>query len=416
MRRTLAVLVLALSTFPFVSRPTATIAAQVSTGRRNNPVVEKNNYIIRFSPHTGSYSLYKREVGKNRLVRLLNDREPRSTYAAIALNGRVYTLGRSRRYLANKSERLTLLADGGAIAWRLPQRINVKYYVRILSESSLTSYVRLNIIVENTSTVTQSVGMFHMFDIANNNLGLPAFSLPDGDVFRETILEARQVPYFVQTSYNAYFYLDVRGSTRPDRVILANWTKLHEAGWNYGFQLTGQGFGYNLYDSNNPAMGVYYDARPLMARQSRSYILYLAFDAVPSFVNLREFDDAQVLDYRADEPIVIEEPPQPEPEPVVETKIIEKVPVEKPQPTNELLERQAEPVVYIEPPRIRLVPQIDIESLYLLYHSENKRFVQLRTLAGNLKVTQKLQQVKLQQISPYRTFASPEEDLQNWRV
>ncbi|WGK68555.1 hypothetical protein P0082_08695 [Candidatus Haliotispira prima] len=420
----------------------AAIAAQVSVTGTNNPVVEKNDYIVRFSPRTGSYSLYKREVGKNRLVRLINDREPRSTYIAVALNGRVHTLGRSTRYLAGKSERMILLSDGGAMSWKLPKRINVKYYVRVLSESSLTSYLRLNIIVENASSVTQSVGLFHMFDVANNNLGLPAFSLPDGDVFRETILEARQVPYFVQTSYNAYFYLDVRGSTRPDRVILANWTKLHEAGWNYGFQLNSQGFGYNLYDSNNPAMGVYYDARPLSARQSRSYVLYLAFDAVPSFSNFNEFDDAQVLlrETPDDEPVVEEREPK-SPDPVY---IQESVPVYRDNSetddllreliaaqrrNNELLEQYEEPAAAAAPTVVlspqskqdsvvttRFLPDIDIQALNLLYNSENKRFAQLGIWQDNLEVEQKLHQAKLQQISPYRALRSPEESLQAWQV
>ena len=434
--------------------------AQVSVTGTNNPVVEKNNYIIRFSPNTGSYSLYKREVGKNRLVRLINDREPRSTYIAIALNGRVYTLGRSTRYLANKAERLTLLTDGGAMFWKLPQKINVKYYVRILSESSLTSYIRLNIIVENSASITQSVGLFHMFDIANNNLGLPAFSLPDGDVFRETILETSQVPYFVQTSYNAYFYLNVRGSTRPDRVILANWTKLHEAGWNYGFQLNSQGFGYNLYDSNNPALGLYYDARPLSARQSRSYVIYLAFDSVPSFTNLQEFHDPQVLNSAPieakpiqDKPVAEEPAPaptQPEVPPAKESltdELLRQLLVEQ-RRNNQLLEERrqasaarakdqanqanpaavpADQTVQAEPQsktqdsdksqaETLYLPSIDIEALNLLYRSESKRFFQLQALEDNLGVAQELQQSELRQLAPYRQLRSPEEELQAWRV
>ena len=406
---------------PFIRFPLSLpLAAQKGA---NNPVVEKTDYIIRFTVNSGSYSLYKRELGKNRLMPLLNDREPRSTYIAIALNGRVYTLGRNTRYLASKAERLTLLTDGGFFVWKLPQRVSVKYYVRILSESNLTSYIRLNIIVENASAATQSVGLFHMFDIANNNLGLPAFSLPDGDVFRETILEGSQVPYFVQTSYNAYFYFDVGSATRPDRVILANWTKLHEAGWNYGFQLNGQGFGYNLYDSNNPSMGLYYDARPLAARQSRSYVLYLSFDAVPSFRNFSEFRDSPIAEPKELEgnPNLYED--KPIDDGATDTLLSQLI--REQRRSNDLLEQlgNAGSLELVEnnesqndqkkPPAeenqdesqssetniklqtTELLPNIDIEALNLLYQSENKRFAQLLSLKESLELTQKFQQSRL---------------------
>ena len=450
-------IILLIATAPIFISLVVPLAAQSATGSASHPVIEKNNYIIRFSPRIGSYSLYKREVGRNRLVRLINDREPRSTYIAVALNGKAYTLGRNTRYLASKSERLTLLTDGGFISWKLPQRVSVKYYIRVLNESSLTSYIRLNIIIENAATVSHNVGLFHMFDIANNNLGLPAFSLPDGDVFRETILDSSQVPYFVQTSYNAYFYLDVRGASRPDRVILANWTKLHEAGWNYGFQLSGQGFGYNLYDSNNPALGVYYDSRPLPARQSRSYVLYLALDRIPSFSNVRELGEAQIVadsqlrDNSLDSNISTEPnlPKEEILEPVSEIETQKNLLTEEllrdliteQRRSNDLLEQVKESglaAVEVESDKNRLeesnnserdslglvdplydipaVTEVDIQALNLLYQSENKRFTQLQSLQEYLEVNQEQQEQKLESISLYSEFSSPAENLQVWRI
>ncbi len=210
------------------------------------------DYVLEISESIGRFSLYARNGDEKTALFLADD--PTTSYLSVLLNGRVYRLGDSFEF------RQTAGVDesGGWIEWS-----SSRLLVRAEIDIATTAYATLDVALTNVSEISLETGLRLVLDTYLGE-GAEHFRTPDGPVDRETDLSP--VPDYLLSGRSdgveLYLLFRAAGATTPDRIVLANWKRINDAGWNYTVN-TKRNFSLIPYSINDSAVSLYYNPETL---------------------------------------------------------------------------------------------------------------------------------------------------------
>ena len=167
---------------------------------------------------------------------LFVDDDPRTTVLAVAIGNRVFRLGKSSAFETTVSDD----ADAPGFVWT-SQQLEVTETFEFVSSASgrPVDGVKVTLSIHNVAEEDLEVGARYIFDTFLGEGEAAHFSLSDGQsVSRElTMRGSSTTDFWVSGPHDGTASLlvtaDGAGTTRPDRVVFANWKRLNDVSWTY---------------------------------------------------------------------------------------------------------------------------------------------------------------------------------------
>jgi len=253
------------------------------------PCLELRDGLVRLviDDRTGRFALYElADASRNRYEPLLYDKETRTTFATLSVDGKTYRLGESSEF------RVSVARDGaGARVEYRSSFCSVRQSFSFLTSpgSSLTDGVSIDYVIENLSTKESSIGLRILYDTWLGEKSSAHFSASSsGALTTETFLEGDYADTWIRSGEAAggsgSLQLQLAPpATRPDRLVAANWKRLSDAIWAFD-KAASRGFTLLPYSINDSALALYFEPavlRPGSTRAVRS-ILSRPHDGYPS--------------------------------------------------------------------------------------------------------------------------------------
>lgn len=245
-------------------------ALEIKEGRMRIVVDERNGRMAFY---------YLADMTRNQYVPLLYDQESRTSYPTLVIDQRGYKLGESGDFRITVSRQ----PSGAQIEYRsafcvVRQRIS---FVSS-SSSSLADGVSIQFDIENVSERDYSVGLRYLLDTWLGERSGRHFTSPvAGTMQGESLLSGDFKEGWVLSTGDTgtlAVLLD-SPSTRPDRVLFANWKRINDAPWIFETNTT-RGFTLLPYSINDSALALYYDSLPLRRGATRSITVVLGNESV----------------------------------------------------------------------------------------------------------------------------------------
>jgi len=169
-------------------------------------------------------------IDSNKDIPLLFARDPRTTVLSILVDNSVYRMGESAGFKQNISR----TTDGAKITWT-GSNFNVIEEFTLVSpfNGNTKSGVKISISVENKTQKKLDIGLRYLFDTYLSERQNNHFYLGDkqNGIKDETELTSYQYSYWISPdpgNSNSVGFLGMlkgSGTTRPDRVVFANWQR-----------------------------------------------------------------------------------------------------------------------------------------------------------------------------------------------
>ena len=216
----------------------------------------------------GRFSLsYLTNVKEGKYTPLLVAQDPRTSALSVVVGNKVYRMGESSEF----TESLEKTETGARFAWKSSLLTITESFSFVASPgSTLSSGVRIDLVIKNISQQDLSIGARYLFD---TYLGEESFihfrtdSLPEAN--HETTLAGNAMPaYWVSPLTGDAGELGLQsmtsgpGITVPARVVFANWKRLSDASWSYESS-SARNFSLLPYSVNDSAVCQYYDPHTL---------------------------------------------------------------------------------------------------------------------------------------------------------
>jgi hypothetical protein len=209
---------------------------------------------------TARISLYRLiDVAKGRYEALIFDQDPRTSFATLSVDGRLYKLGDSFDFRVSVARTDT----GVRIEFRSSSFV-VRQIVDFARSdgSALADGVRVTFALENISEREASLGLRYLVDTwLGEKSGLHFLTDKRPRIVTETSIAKTDPDSWVESpGEKAAFMIqfDGAGMDRPDRVLLSNWKRLSEASW--GFDANPQrNFTLIPYSINDSAAALYWE-------------------------------------------------------------------------------------------------------------------------------------------------------------
>ena len=167
---------------------------------------------------------------------LLVDDDPRTTVLAIAIGNRVFRLGESASFETQVSGQ----AETPRFVWTSQQVVVTETFEFISSAAGRpVDGVKVTLSMRNVSEEDLEVGARYIFDTFLGEAGIDHFALSDGQqVARELTMRGSSTTNFWVSgpqdgAPSLLITASGRGTTRPDRVVFANWKRLNDVSWTY---------------------------------------------------------------------------------------------------------------------------------------------------------------------------------------
>jgi hypothetical protein len=207
-------------------------------------------------------------------VPLLADQDPRTSGISLLLDNRLVKLGESGEF----RETAEALPGGARFSWR-SKRVLVSASFAFQGSSGLV----LTVAVTNQAQRSLEAGVRLLLDTYLGEAGFPHFRTDRAaEINNEVVFDRKSMPeYWVSRSSRAagspglQVYLRGEGITTPDRLVMANWKRLTEAGWSYESS-PARSFSELPYSINDSAIGQYYDPVALPPGGSRTVVVLFA--------------------------------------------------------------------------------------------------------------------------------------------
>ncbi|OHD82715.1 MAG: hypothetical protein A3J97_16645 [Spirochaetes bacterium RIFOXYC1_FULL_54_7] len=227
---------------------------------------------------------YLTDMTKNQYVPLLYDQESRTSYPTLVLDQRTYKLGESGDFRITVSSQ----ADGAMIEYRSAFCI-VRQRISFVSSttSSLSDGVSMRFDIENVSEKDYSAGLRYLLDTwlgekSGRHFTSPVTGTLQGESFLTGEFPER---WMLSTGDNAAVSVLLDNpSTRPDRILFANWKRINDAPWLFDVNTT-RGFTLLPYSINDSALALYYEPIPVRRGATRSITVVFGNESVSSLTN-----------------------------------------------------------------------------------------------------------------------------------
>ncbi len=232
--------------------------------------------LLSLDERTARFSVnFLADAARNRYVSLLSEQDARTSYPTLSWNGKTYRLGESPefRFTVRKS------GDDAVVEYRASFAV-VRQTFRFLRSRGATESdgLLLDFEIENLSADSASVGLRVLLDTYQGERAKRPFEVDGtGVVGAETAFSGSAVPSRLVTPGDAGASLQVQlvaaGLTRPNRVILANWKRIHDSEW--AFEVSpGRGFTLLPFSIDDSAAALYFE--PAEVRSGGKKILRTA--------------------------------------------------------------------------------------------------------------------------------------------
>jgi hypothetical protein len=250
-----------------------TAAAFILAGSLALQALEAKEGLVRLvvNETTARISLYRLvDVAKGRYEPFIFDQDPRTTFATLSADGRLYKLGDSSEFRVS-----TARTDSGIrIEFRSSSFVVRQSLDFARSDgSALADGVRVTFALENISESEASLGLRYLVDTwlgEKSNVHFVTDKRPR--IGAETaILPADADSWVASPGDKASFMIQFSGTgiDRPERVLLSNWKRLSDAPW--GFDANPQrNFTLVPYSINDSAAALYWEPVSVARGATRS--------------------------------------------------------------------------------------------------------------------------------------------------
>jgi hypothetical protein len=226
---------------------------------------------------TGRFSLYALN-SRGRYEALFVDKDPRTSFLSLMVNGTTYKLGDSSAF------RTTFSADPSkpALVFESPFLLVTQEFSFIKTAGAgETNGVAVKITMENRGAQKSLVGARFLLDtdLGETGSGAP-FTTDTRSISSEIVLERGSADKWwisrnEERSLMGSMFTGGAPGERPDSLYFANWKRLNDVSWKIAYQ---QGRNFNLppYSVGDSAVCYYFEPRSLEPGESCSFTVLLA--------------------------------------------------------------------------------------------------------------------------------------------
>jgi len=282
---------------------------------------------------TGRYSIfYLSNADAVRYEPLLSFEDPRTSYASVLIDGKIYRLG--GKHFTHRYERQNGLP---AFVFESENLLITQVFTPIKSANSkYANGVMITYTVENTGDMQHSVGFRILLDTYLGEKRKTPFITGEQIVTNETLVEGIAGERFWITrgrtvSLMGSIVNPVDPAARiPDAIHFANWKRLNDAPWKLRY-VEGRSFTNLPFSVDDSAVCYYYDSSTLNQGASFTYSIVLSTEDVEWYNDLRVLPQPS-----ARQTAPARETPRTETAPARETP-----PVRQAEPVTENVNREA---------------------------------------------------------------------------
>lgn len=215
---------------------------------------------LKVNETTGRISVYRLvDIAKDRYEALIFDQDPRTSYATLSADGRLYKLGDSAEFRVQAARTDT----GVRIEFRSSSFV-VRQLVDFAKSSgaALADGVRVSFVMENVSERETALGLRYLVDTYLGEKSGQHFSTDKRPrLTEETAILARDDDsWIVSPGEKASLMIQFSGPgvDRPDRIILSNWKRLSDSTWGFDVN-TQRNFTLVPYSINDSAAALFWE-------------------------------------------------------------------------------------------------------------------------------------------------------------
>ncbi len=204
----------------------AAVALDLRDGRMLLALDERT---ARFSVH------FLADAARNRYVSLLSEQDARTSYPTLSWDGKTYRLGESADFKFNVLREGT----GAVVEYRSAFAVVRQSFGFLRSRGAPeTDGVMVEFTIENISGKSAPAGLRFLLDTYQGERSKRHFEIEGrGLVSAELSLTGASVPQRLSTPGDSGASLQIQlsgeGITRPNRLVLANWKRIHDAEWSF---------------------------------------------------------------------------------------------------------------------------------------------------------------------------------------
>jgi hypothetical protein len=237
---------------------------------------------VRLVLHEGSgrYSLYVRSPEEpETYVPLFVDRDPRTSWLSVVVNGRIFRLGEGGEF---RESAAALTPTGARFEWQSKTlRVSQDFYFLSPPGAAAVTGVQITVTLTNVGSSPLSVGLRDCLDTYLGESQQAHFDTqPGGAVTAETTFGSdRMIRYWLSAGkkpagVGLQRIVSGPGITAPDRIVFANWKRLNEVSWAYDTSI-GRSFNLLPYSINDSAVCQYYEPVSIPPGGSRRIVSVL---------------------------------------------------------------------------------------------------------------------------------------------
>ena len=230
---------------------------------------------------SGRFALYYLvDAAKGSYQPLMYDQETRTSYLTLYLDQRAYKLGESADFKVTVARE----GDGIRVSYRSSHCAISQTFSIVASAGGTKDSLRISFSLENVSEKDLSIGLRMLLDTWLGEKSGAHFSTQSaGPVSTELTLSGSYTDSWVRSpgDSGATFQLTLADpTTRPDRVILANWKRLNDSPWSMETSPS-RTFTLLPYSINDSAMAVFWDPVTVRKGSTRSLDVVLGNQSDP---------------------------------------------------------------------------------------------------------------------------------------
>ena len=251
--------------------------------------------------NSGRISIYfQNKLVSDEYTSLLLKQDPRTSGIIILIGNRTVRLGDTFEF----DQAIENTRDGSAFVWTSKQlKITENFSFVTSPGSSIADGVRIDLVIENISEETLSVGMKYLFDTylgESSKAECHFYTAGNSAINSETELKGLLPEYWVSSEkiggeIGLLVMLDNTVVTPPDKVIFANWKRLDESGWTLNIK-EGRNFNLLPYSINDSAASHYYEPLRIPSGGKREISLVFGNYSSSGFSSSRMNEETSSLD------------------------------------------------------------------------------------------------------------------------
>ncbi len=219
---------------------------------------------------------FLQDVAKESYIPFLFERDPRTSSSNVLLDGRLHRLGESADFKMSARA-----VEGGLeYSFKSPSCTIIQTFLFTTSPGSvLADGVLLRMSIENTSERDISAGLRIILDTyLGERSGTHFASDTKPKISAETLLtDSYKERYLIspqQDSESVGMKIYLNSGSRPDSIIMANWSRLNSSPWNFSHDPS-RNFTLQPYSINDSAIALNFDAQTIGRAKSRQVEIYI---------------------------------------------------------------------------------------------------------------------------------------------